>query len=214
MFVHSLWSEAGASLQTLADSASDALGVPANVSERSAELTVLDRPDEVNFPNARWKQVPFGAPSPGEFVSVRLYSTPFVVGIASVNPSVNFFLRESLADNLQGPLRLPPYLLPSGELVGWQLSRGGLPDWQLSALHLQHADAHTEVVVQGDVNNPAVLLREAGRLDDYALAGISLTDSAGRMMTLYDEGQIWLQQVDPDEVPELIGQILPLFGRG
>jgi hypothetical protein len=33
-------------------------------------------------------------------------------------------------------------------------------------------------------------------------------------MTLYDEGQIWLQQVDPDEVPDLIGLILSLFGRG
>jgi hypothetical protein len=214
MYVHSLWSEADAPLGTLAAAASDVLGVSATVSERSAELPVYIRSGEVNFPDVRWKQDPFAEQPPSELLSVRLYRTAFAAGIASVNPNLNFWLRERLGEYLRSPLRLPQYLLPRGRLPGWDLARGGPPGWQLSALHLQHTEAHTDVVVQGDVDSPGVLLREAGRLDDYGLAGLSLTDARGRMMTLYDEGQIWLQQVDPDEVPDLIILILPLFGRG
>jgi hypothetical protein len=216
MYVHSLWSETGASLETLAAAARQMLGVPAQMSERSALLTVLDRP-EVDSSDARWRQVPFYEP-PGEFLAVRLYRSAFVLGIASVNSSLNFWLRQRLAENLQSPVRLRDGLienLPGTLGLAGRDPSVGVPDgWQLSAVQLQHAEAHTDVVVQGDVDNPGVLLREAGRLDDYGLAGISLTDSRGRMITLYDEGQIWLQQVDPDEVLDVIDLILPLLGRG
>ncbi len=169
-----------------------------------------------NADDARWKQVPFAEP-PGELLPVRLYRAAFAFGIASVNPSLNFSLQQRLGQNLLSPLRLQSRLaesLQSTLQLAWPAPGIGPDGWQLSAVHLQHAEAHTDVVVQGDVDNPFVLLREAGRLGDYGLAGMSLTDSRGRMMTLYDEGQVWLQQVHPDEVPDLIGLILALFGRG
>jgi hypothetical protein len=216
MYVHSLWSETTASLQTLAVAASEMLGVPVQRSERSALLTVLAR-TEADSSDARWRQVPFYEP-PAEFVAVRLYRSAFAIGIASVNSSLNFWLRERLGENLQSPLRLRDGLienLQSTLQLAWRDRPIGVPDgWQLSAVQLQHAEAHTDVVVQGDVDDPGVLLREAGRLGDYGLAGMSLTDSRGRMVTLYDEGQIWLQQVDPDEVLDVLDLILPFLGRG
>lgn len=215
MFVHSLWSQTAAPLHELAEQASRLLGVSYTMSERSAELRVVSHADQITGPDARWRSLVRAAEPGGELQPLRLFSVASAIGIASVNPSLNFRLRDRLAESTPvRPLRLrlsldPPFIV---RLDPSPLLRLGPPGWQLSAMHLQHPSVGTEVIIQGQQENPRALLREAARLYQYTLAGVSLADPDGRMVTVYDEGQLWLQQVAPEEVPGLMEEtVLPLL---
>jgi hypothetical protein len=203
MFVHSLWSETAAPLALLAERASQLLGVAATVSEYSAELPVIGQADEPAIADERWGS---RANAPRGLEPVRLYAAGAASGIASVNPSLNFWLRDQLSEyEPSRPLRL-----------GWKrYSPYQLIDWQVSAIHLQHQSASTEVIIQGQRDSADPLFDAAERFPDYEVAGVSLADEGGRVLTLYDEGQLWLQQVAPDEVHDLLMTVvLPLLGRG
>lgn len=216
MFVHSLWSETSASFAELTDLASALLRVPASVSSQySAELPVTGQYGQNSDEDADWSRP--AADPPGEIRPVRLYASDSVIGIVSADPGLNFRLRERFAEHAESTAL---ELHWSSDLVSNLSNRS---DWRLYGIRLLHPDTQTEVVMQG-----GDLLAEADRLTGYSgqptgyagrptgyeVVGMSVADSAGRMLTVYDEGQIWLQQVGADAVPGLVDSVvLPLFGR-
>lgn len=204
MFVHSLWSETVAPLASLADQASKLLGVPLASSEYWFELPVIATADKSATADEQWRSP---ATPPSEVQPVRLYAVGSALGIVSVNPGLNFWLRAQLSEyGPSRPLRLDWNRYNSPHQLG---------GWQISAIHMQHELTSTEVIIQGPQENRDALFGAAERFADYQVAGVSLADSDGRVMTLYDEGQLWLQQIAPDEVRDLLlSVVLPLLGRG
>jgi hypothetical protein len=203
MFVHSVWAQAAAPLPVLAEQAGQLLGLKFTLSERSAELPVLRQADKETGSDARWRRLVDGANPPGEIQPLRLFAVGPVIGIASVNPSLNFWLRDRIGESTPiQPLRLQTRPVPHAPF-----------GWRLSAVHLQQPVAGTELILQGGGQEyPEALLYEASLLGAYNLTGIGLTDQDGRMMTLYDEGQLWLQQFEPEDIPSLIeAVVLPLL---
>lgn len=202
MFVHSLWSETVAPLALLADRASKLLGVPVALSKYSAELPVIATADKPATADEQWRSP---AAIPSEVQPVRLYTAGSALGIVSINPDLNFWLRAQFSE--YGPSR--PLRLDWNRYSPHQLGR-----WQISAMHMQHELTSTEVIIQGPQGNRDALFGAAERFADYQVAGVSLADPDGRVMTLYDEGQLWLQQVAPDEIRDLlVSVVLPLLGR-
>jgi hypothetical protein len=187
-------------LAELATTASATLGAEAKVSDwsQTAELLVESRIDDPHNFDERW----MGTESAEVRTELRplriyrvsfstLYRASFATGIASADPSLNFSLQKQLS--LDGAAR--PLRLKWDQVVAFQSDV-----WALSAVHMQQPSLSTEVIIQGPWGDPQIVVAEASRFTEYDVAGVSLTDRDGRMLTFYDGGQLWLQNVGPDDV--------------
>jgi len=205
MFIHTLWSETDISLSKLATTVSDWLGVKAEIPKwgGTAELLIESRIEKPHDSDEGWVLTD-SMDSRIELRPLRLYDMGFATGIASADPSLNFSL-QMLFDREAGarPLRL-----------AWnQVVAFHSDEWMLSATHLQRSEFSTEAVIQGPWGNPATVVAETDRFGDYEVVGVSLTDQDGRMLTLYDGGQLWLQHVGPDDVAGLFEKVVSQLVR-
>jgi hypothetical protein len=198
MFIHSLWSETSDPLAVFAEEVNGLLGSPVAEQERSIQWpqafqAVVD-PDSVD---AAWQQ-PLSTVATAQY-AVSIYRVASFVGIASADPSTNFRIRDRFGTRFKISLPRLKWAAGRPQSVG---------EWSLCAIHLRDPETDVEVISQGGVESRAALVGQLDRFDDYNVIGVSLAGEQGRLVTMYEEGQVWLQQVRPDEVPSVLEPIL------
>jgi hypothetical protein len=198
MFVHSLWAETSAPLQDFANRASTLLGPPGVVEERR-----LQWPREIHAsvdptdPDMAWEQ-PLGKPSTVR-QAVAIYRIESYVGIASADPTINFRLRDDFDKSFK----------ITAPTLNWAANRPqSVGDWSLCAIHFRDPSSDIELISQGGQESRSELVRQIDRFNGYNIFGVSLAGLQGSVVTLYEEGQIWLQQVLPEDIPEILTPIL------
>jgi hypothetical protein len=201
VFVHSLWSEADESLDALADRLAKLLNVRWSGEAPSIgfRIPVLSGP----APDTDRKWAGPGPDLVREQHLVRLYQVGLLTGIAGLDPALNFRLR----DDLRASAGLRPVRLR------WDGAPFRAGEWALSAVHLHHPSADIDVSMQGESGRQDELLEHVALLPGYDVQGVTVTGDAGQLATVYDEGQIWLQAVQPDDVPGVLERLIPLLQR-
>lgn len=198
MFIHSLWSEASSPLSTFAEVANGLLGPSVANREQSIQwLQGLRTVADPGNADTAWQEPQSAVATVRQAVSI--YRVASFVGIASADPAINFRLRERFGSQFK--ISLPR--------LTWAASRPqSVGEWSLCAIHLRDPDTDIEVITQGGVESSAALISQLGRFDDYNVVGVSLAGEQGRLVTMYEGGQVWLQQIRPDEVPYVLEPVL------
>ena len=198
MFIHSLWSEASGPLSAFAEEVGGLLGPWVGDGEQSLQwLQVFQTAPDPDSADAAWQQPQSGVATVQQAVSI--YRVASFVGIASADPALNFRLRDRFGSRFK-------IFLPR---LNWAVSRPqSVGGWSLCAIHLRDPATDIEVISQGGVESGAALVGQLDRFDDYNVIGVSLADEQGRLITMYEEGQIWLQQIRPEEVPYVLEPVL------
>jgi hypothetical protein len=199
MFIHSLWSQTSDPLPAFSAEVSDLLGPPeeGDGEQRAQWHQSFSASADPDSADAAW-QPSIRATPVSQHLSI--YRVASFVGIASPDPALNFRIRERFSDNFK---IFEPRL-------NWTENRPQqvAGEWELCAIHLRDRATGIEVISQGAIGSGAALVGQLDRFDDADVVGISLASGAGRLITMYDAGQVWLQQLRPYEVPYLLEPVL------
>ena len=150
-----------------------------------------------------------GSTSPGaiqrNIFQISNISGPFnLLGFVGPDPTYNY----ALLDRISEPFELR-------ELSFEQESPFAVaaPGWNLYALHLRSERTRTEVVVQGELHRSEVLESHGNLFHDLSLFGVTLARPWEReLVTIYDDGQVWMQSVPPGELPLVVQTLTRIFG--
>jgi hypothetical protein len=198
MFIHSLWAEAQGPLSVFAEELSGPLGPSVASGEQSIQWQqVFQTVADPGNADAAWQETQSGEATVRQAVS--LYRVGSFVGVASADPAANFEIRDRFGSRFG--ISLPR--------LNWAASRPlSIGEWYLCAIHLRDPATDIEVISQGGVDSGPALIGQLDRYADYNVIGVSLAGEQGRLVTLYEQGQVWLQQIRPDEVPYVLGPVL------
>jgi hypothetical protein len=198
MFIHSLWSEAPGPLSAFAEEVMGLLGPSVADREQSIQwLQVFQTAADQDSADAAWQEPQSVVATVRQAVSI--YRVASFVGIASADPALNFRLRDRFGSRFK--ISLPR--------LNWAANRPqSVGEWSLCAIHLRDPVTDIEVISQGGMESRAALVGQLGRFDDYNVIGVSLAGEQGRLVTVYEAGQVWLQQIRPDEVPYVLEPVL------
>jgi hypothetical protein len=200
VFVHSLWCELGTNRTAASAVVQNLLGKPDAGASGFLRWTSTipdesdDDPDGSTTPWCRR----LGTSSTSQQLAMYFVSTPFggeIAGIVSPNPLRNYRVADFLSLHAA-----------SFAFRGAPTDFASVPPWTLYALHLRSLDTSAEIIAQGSFDSwQAGLFQQIAPFNNFGIFGATLSIAeTERLVTLYEDGQAWIQGVSADDIPSTL----------